>query len=93
MIHTNLIIHGKVHGVFFRQTALEKAQQLNIKGTARNMPNGTVFIEAQSESLTNMQEFTNWCRKGPRQAEVTDVVIFNIPETENTKIFTEFTIE
>ena len=93
MIHTNLIIHGKVHGVFFRQTALEKAQQLNIKGTARNIPNGTVFIEAQSESTTNMQEFINWCRKGPRHAEVTDVEIFNIPETENAKIFTEFTIE
>ena len=43
----HLVIHGKVQGVFFRKHALEKANDLGLKGIVRNLPNGNVEIFAE----------------------------------------------
>ena len=47
MEHYQFRITGKVQGVFYRQTAMEKATELGLKGFARNEPDGSVYIEAE----------------------------------------------
>lgn len=74
MISVELKITGKVQGVFFRGAARLRAQALNITGFVRNEKDGTVFITASGE-MNQMEEFIQWCHKGPEGAKVTDVQI------------------
>ena len=69
-----IIISGKVQGVFFRQSTKEKAEQLNITGLVKNLPNGTVYVKATGNDDA-LQEFIAWCWQGPRKAAVCDVAI------------------
>jgi acylphosphatase len=65
-------IEGRVQGVFYRQSAQEKALDLGLKGTVKNCDDDTVEIIATgtSEQLNKMIE---WCRQGPPRAVVTNV--------------------
>lgn len=62
-------IHGQVQGVFFRYSAKEAAEKLNIDGFARNENNDSVYIEAEGEK-ENLEKFLQWCRQGPSGAKV-----------------------
>ena len=42
-----IIFTGRVQGIGFRVTALDTANRLNLVGTVRNLPNGTVEMMAQ----------------------------------------------
>lgn len=72
MKHFDIIVSGKVQGVFFRASAKEAAERLGVKGFAQNQSNGSVYIEAEGveERLT---KFVDWCKQGPPRAQVTDV--------------------
>lgn len=72
MTHYDLKISGKVQGVFFRQSAKEKADELNIKGFARNEPDGTVYIEAEGDE-NSIQNFIDWCKRGSDAAHVDNI--------------------
>lgn len=67
--HINLIVKGKVQGVWFRASTLEKANNLGLSGFVKNMTNGDVYIEAEG-SLDKLEKFKMWCRKGPTLARV-----------------------
>lgn len=41
------VAHGKVQGVFFRATAQKLAKTLELTGTVKNLPNGTVELFVQ----------------------------------------------
>lgn len=45
-----VLFSGRVQGVFFRATAAELAARLAVSGWVRNLPDGTVELEAQGES-------------------------------------------
>ena len=62
-------LFGKVQGVFFRDSAKKKADELKIKGYAQNKPDGTVLIEAQGEEEA-LDDFLEWCGQGPELARV-----------------------
>lgn len=87
IIHKNITISGKVQGVYFRRHTYEQASQLNVKGFVKNLPNGDVFIEAESDENT-MQVFINLCRKGSPQSDVQKVSI----EESSSKNFRAFEI-
>lgn len=72
MKHLDIIITGKVQGVFFRSTSKAVADQLGIKGTARNRPDGTVFIEAEGDDFS-LELFLEFCHKGSDRAVVENV--------------------
>jgi acylphosphatase len=74
----HISIHGKVQGVFFRQSTKEKAIELGIKGTTRNCSDGSVEIIAEGNE-ENLKKFVEWCRTGPRMANVTNVDINDAP--------------
>jgi acylphosphatase len=67
-----ITVNGRVQGVFFRASAKEVADQLNVKGFAQNQPDGSVYIEAAGVD-ENLSRFVEWCRQGPPRAQVTYV--------------------
>ncbi len=74
MKHVKLHIHGRVHGVFFRDSACKKAGELGLSGFVRNDPDGAVYIEAEGED-GSLGEFISWCKDGPPMAKVSEVEI------------------
>ncbi len=83
----SIIITGKVQGVFFRQSAKEKALELGLSGEAKNLRDGNVHIIA-SGTQEQLAAFTDWCKKGPPRADVTGVEITEL----SLKLFDQFTI-
>lgn len=67
--HFKIIVSGQVHGVFYRASAKEKADELGIKGFVRNEPNGDVYLEAEAEE-DMVYKFIKWCNIGPARAKV-----------------------
>jgi len=60
-------ISGRVQGVFFRDSAREKAEQLDLAGWVKNLPDGRV--EALFEGPSHkVREMVTWCEQGPTQA-------------------------
>ncbi len=70
--HRMLTIHGRVQGVFYRQSTRQQAQQLGLTGYARNNPDGTVTIEAEGPAAA-LDQLTQWCHQGPPIARVDKV--------------------
>lgn len=61
-----------MHGVFFRQSTLEEAKKLGLKGTVQNLPDGSVEIHAEGDEK-KLEELIVWCKNGPEHARVTSV--------------------
>lgn len=74
MKHLKVKVHGKVQGVYYRATAVEKAKIIGVFGFVRNEKDGTVYIEVEGEE-ENLKEFISWCHEGPERAVVEKVVI------------------
>ncbi|MBU1011466.1 MAG: acylphosphatase [Bacteroidetes bacterium] len=64
-------IFGKVQNVGFRFYTHKKAKEYNIMGFVRNEPDGSVYIEAEGESIF-LEVFETWCKLGPPWARVSD---------------------
>jgi acylphosphatase len=75
----HLLVQGKVQGVFFRATAKEMAELLQLKGWVKNTPAGEVEIKAYGER-ERVQKFIDWCKKGPPRAVVTNVQVSEMEE-------------
>ena len=81
MLNTiSITVTGKVQGVFYRQSAKEKALELGLTGYIKNLRNGNVFITATG-TREQLAAFTGWCKKGPPQAVVAGVEIIEISLT------------
>jgi acylphosphatase len=74
MITVYLLIKGKVQGVFYRASAKEKAEALQVKGWVKNTKEGNVEVVA-SGSQEAIDQFIAWCYEGPRQANVVAVEV------------------
>jgi acylphosphatase len=88
MVARQVIVHGKVQGVFFRASARDKAVVLGLSGKVGNRADGSVelWLEGEREAVEDM---TDWCRKGPSRAEVERIeVMEKAPEG-----YTDFRIE
>jgi len=70
--HLAIHINGKVQGVFFRASTKAVADQLGVKGIIKNMPDGSVYAEAEADEVA-LDMFLDWCKEGPEKADVTDV--------------------
>jgi acylphosphatase len=64
-----LTIHGHVQGVGFRYFVKQKADLAGICGFVKNLPDGSVYVEAEGES-ENLEQFIHTCRQGPSHAWV-----------------------
>ncbi len=88
MRRAHLIIHGRVHGVFFRHNTKKIADKLDVKGWVRNNPNDTVEITAEGNDDA-IEKLLNWCRKGPIGAKVNRV---EVKEEKYKNEFKDFSI-
>ena len=83
----HLLISGKVQGVFYRASAKDVADQLQLTGWVRNTKEGEVEAMA-SGNQQQLQQFIDWCRQGPSKAIVKNVQVTFIEEEP----FNKFTI-
>jgi acylphosphatase len=74
-------VEGNVQGVFYRQSAKEKANDLGIKGTVKNCDDDSVEIIATGEE-ERLKKFVSWCREGPTKASVTNLTTQELPLQE-----------
>lgn len=88
--HINIKIYGLVQGVFFRVSAKEQADKLDIKGFAKNEKDGTVYIEAEGNK-ENLDKFLAWCQAGPNLAQVEKVEITEGPLKNFSNFNRDFT--
>ncbi len=65
-------VKGRVQGVGFRWSALKEATGLGLTGFVKNMPDGSVYAEAEG-ARENLDSFLEWCRKGPGHGHVQSV--------------------
>ena len=70
--HLDIIVKGKVQGVFYRGSTKAVADQLGVKGYVRNEDNGDVTIAAEGDNLS-LEMFLDWCKEGPQDAVVTSM--------------------
>lgn len=72
MTRADLLISGRVQGVFYRASAQQEAMRLGLVGEVRNLPDGQVeaIVEGPKERV---EEFIDWCRQGPPSADVENV--------------------
>jgi acylphosphatase len=82
-----IIVKGKVQGVYFRASAMDVAVELGIRGTVCNMPDGAVKIIATGEPEA-LERMVEWCHRGPSRARVDEVSVASLPFKE----FREFSI-
>lgn len=64
--------HGRVQGVFFRDSVRREAVRRGVAGWARNCSDGTAeaVFEGPAEAVAAMVEFV---RRGPGHAEISDI--------------------
>lgn len=67
-------VTGKVQGVWYRQSARDKAQALELTGWVRNEPDGSVSVVVTGESEV-LASFADWCRTGSPKSKVSGITI------------------
>ena len=69
-----VVVHGRVQGVFFRDTTRRAAQSRGVSGWVRNTPEGSVeaVFEGESDAVEAMVGFVH---DGPRGATVGKVEV------------------
>jgi acylphosphatase len=74
VVRYRVLISGRVQGVFFRDTCRRLAQQHDVTGWVRNLPDGRVeaVFEGRDEDVRRL---VDWARSGPRLAVVDDVAV------------------
>lgn len=70
----HIIVTGKVQGVFFRDHAEREAKSNGLKGTVKNLPDGSVEIYA-SGTDSQLERFAKWCKIGSPSSRVDRVLV------------------
>ena len=78
MVTKHLIIHGRVHGVAYRDSMLLLAMELGVKGWVRNRRDGTVEALV-SGAPDAVDDLIAACWRGPPAARVADIQIETSP--------------
>ena len=85
-LRVKIKVYGFVQGVFFRYNTRKLARRLGLTGYVKNLPDGTVYIEAEGpeDKLIELLEFS---KQGPKHAFVEKVEHEYIQPTEEFKGF------
>jgi acylphosphatase len=66
------LVVGKVQGVYFRHSTRLEAGRLALRGSARNLPDGSVEVLVQG-GAAQVAELRAWLHRGPAHARVDEV--------------------
>jgi acylphosphatase len=83
------IVGGRVQGVYYRATAVRRAQELGLLGYARNLADGRVEVLACGEAQA-VEQFVAWLWIGSTASKVTSVETTDIAATSRQN-FADFT--
>ena len=87
MDKVHIIINGFVQGIFFRSFIKERANELDLKGYARNLDRDKVEIIVEGHEA-KINKFMEIIKKGPPGAEVKDLKAVKQPYKGEFKQFT-----
>ncbi len=75
MIRRRVVIHGRVQGVFFRDTCQREARRRRVAGWVGNREDGAVeaVFEGNEDSVAAM---VAWAERGPRSATVAETEVY-----------------
>jgi acylphosphatase len=73
-IRVRAVVHGRVQGVFYRDSCRTEARRLGVRGWVRNRADGTVEVVAEGPR-DSVDQLLTWCRQGPPRASVTGVSV------------------
>jgi acylphosphatase len=62
-------VHGRVQGVFFRDSCRAEAESRGVTGWVTNEPDGSVSAHLEGDEAA-VAEVVAWCHTGPRHARV-----------------------
>ncbi|HEX6153512.1 MAG TPA: DNA polymerase ligase N-terminal domain-containing protein [Solirubrobacterales bacterium] len=68
------MVRGRVQGVFFRESTVQKADELGVHGWVRNADDGTVAVHAEGPAAA-VDELLDFLAEGPPQAQVGEVEV------------------
>ncbi|MDD2700270.1 MAG: acylphosphatase [Sideroxydans sp.] len=68
----SLVVHGRVQGVWFRDSMRREAQRLGVHGWCRNRSDGTVEAMLQGDAVA-VDALLAWAHRGPELAQVSRV--------------------
>jgi DNA ligase D-like protein (predicted 3'-phosphoesterase) len=71
------LVSGKVQGVWFRDTTVQRARELALMGWVRNGDDGAVQVHAEGPERA-VEELVAFLREGPPLAQVTDVSVEHV---------------
>lgn len=69
MVRRRLVIHGRVQGVFFRDSLRRLSEQHGVAGWARNTWEGTVEAVLEGDE-TAVEQIVSFAQDGPEGARV-----------------------
>ncbi|HEX4600596.1 MAG TPA: acylphosphatase [Gemmatimonadales bacterium] len=78
MPRARFVVHGRVQGVGFRWFVWQQAERLALRGTAENLPEGSVEVVAEGPSDA-LAELERALAHGPPMARVERVERFEVP--------------
>ena len=81
ILRKHFLAEGIVQGVGFRHHTAVTASRLGLTGWVRNLPDGSVEIQAQG-SAKPLEMFEEWIRSGPHPATVRRLTILESPPLE-----------
>ncbi|MBF0274980.1 MAG: acylphosphatase [Nitrospinae bacterium] len=82
----HLVVEGRVQGVCYRMYTEQKAKELGLKGSVKNLFNGFVEIFAQGDE-EKVNDLIEWCWDGSPASHVTDIKIQWLQENEELPPF------
>lgn len=74
MRRIHAIVSGRVQGVSYRASTAHEARRLGLVGWVRNLPDGSVELEAEGPSDL-VDQLLTWCHAGPPAARVMNVLV------------------
>jgi acylphosphatase len=83
-----IVVSGIVQGVYYRYSTKDKADDLGLSGTVRNLPDGDVEVVAEGEQ-GQIEALIEWCKRGPRGARVDRI---GVEWDEPTGTYADFSI-
>ncbi len=86
MICRQVVISGKVQGVFFRSSMKAIADELKVVGWVRNREDGSVEALLQGDE-SSVDKVIDWSKRGPDRARVDSVDHFELPCKDHYRNF------
>jgi acylphosphatase len=76
--HRQVIIRGQVQGIGIRLWLRNVANSLNLFGSCRLLPDGTLQVHVQGERNL-VKQFIIACKRGPSDARIDGIEVTSLP--------------